>query len=83
MTAIIRLGDATDHGGEVVTASETMQFDGRRVARKGDKVVCKVHPGVAPNVIEEGDESMCDEGLPIAHHLHKTTCGCHLLSSLV
>jgi uncharacterized Zn-binding protein involved in type VI secretion len=83
MINLIRLGDTTDQGGEVVTASETMRFDGRRVARKGDKVVCKEHPGVVPNVIEEGDETMCDEGIPIARHLHKTTCGCHVISSLV
>jgi uncharacterized Zn-binding protein involved in type VI secretion len=60
-----------------------MKFDRRRVARKGDKVHCDKHPGVVPNVIEEGDETMCDEGIPIARHLHKTTCGCHVISSLV
>lgn len=79
---LIRLGDTTDHGGEVVTASETMCFDGRRVARKGDKVVCKEHPGVVPNVIEEGDETMCDEGIPIARQGHHATCGCSLTSSI-
>jgi len=80
---LIRLGDATDHSGEVIGASETMKFDGRGVARKGDKVRCEIHPGVVPNVIEEGDETMCDEGIPIARHLHRTTCGCRVLSSLV
>jgi uncharacterized Zn-binding protein involved in type VI secretion len=38
MINFIRLGDTTDHGGEVLTASETMRFGGRRVARKGDEV---------------------------------------------
>jgi uncharacterized Zn-binding protein involved in type VI secretion len=80
---LIRLDDELNNGGKVVGASETMKFDGRRVARKGDKVRCGKHPGVAPNVIEEGDETMCDEGIPIARHLHKTTCGCHVISSLV
>jgi uncharacterized Zn-binding protein involved in type VI secretion len=38
---------------------------------------------VAPNVIEEGDPSMTDGGIPIARHGHRATCGCHLISSLV
>jgi len=33
-----------------------MGFDGRRVAGKGDKVRCQKYPGLARNVIEEGDE---------------------------
>jgi uncharacterized Zn-binding protein involved in type VI secretion len=48
---LIRFGDATNHGGEVVTASETMRYDGRRVARKGDLVTCPLHPDVNPNVV--------------------------------
>jgi uncharacterized Zn-binding protein involved in type VI secretion len=40
MIDLISLGDITDHGGEVVTASDTMRDEGRRVARKGDDVTC-------------------------------------------
>jgi uncharacterized Zn-binding protein involved in type VI secretion len=36
MIDLIRLGDTTDHGGEVITASETMCYGGRRVARSSD-----------------------------------------------
>ena len=60
-----------------------MKFDGRYVARKGDRVSCPQHPNVAPNIIEEGDESMKDNGIPIARHGDRATCGCHLISSLV
>lgn len=67
----------------MIGASIEMAFDGRRVARKGNKVRCEEHPGVVPNVIEEGDETMCDEGIPIARHEHRTTCGCHVISSLI
>ena len=80
---LVRLDDALDNGGNVTSASGTMKLDGRSVARKGDKVRCEKHPGVVPNVIEEGDETMRDDGVPIARHLHKTTCGCHVISSLV
>ena len=83
MIDVIRVGDNTDHGGKVETASTTMRFDGRYVARKGDRVSCPQHPDVLPNIIEEGDPSMTDADIPIARHGHRATCGCHLISSLV
>jgi uncharacterized Zn-binding protein involved in type VI secretion len=83
MINLIRLGDDTDHGGKVITASSTMRFDSRFVARKGDEVSCPKHPNVKPNVIEEGDETLNDNGAPIARHGHHATCGCRLISSLV
>ncbi|VBT14654.1 PAAR repeat-containing protein [Burkholderia pseudomallei] len=52
-----------------------MRFDGRFVARKGDRVACSQHPTVSPNVIEEGDLSMTEDGVPIARHNHRATCG--------
>jgi uncharacterized Zn-binding protein involved in type VI secretion len=78
---LIRLGDATDHGGKVISASSSMNFDGRFVARKGDEVSCPLHD-IRPNLIIEGDESMMDDGLPIARHGHRAMCGCRLISSL-
>lgn len=83
MIDIIRLGDPTDHGGKVITASKTMRFDGRFVARKGDEVSCPKHPEVKPNLILEGDNSMTDDGVPIARQGYRATCGCRLISSLV
>ena len=82
MMNLIRVDDDTDRGGKVITGSRTMQFEGRFVARKGDRVSCPQHPDVSPNVIEEGDASMTDDGIPIARHGHRATCGCHLVSSL-
>ncbi|MFX1734649.1 PAAR domain-containing protein [Paraburkholderia sp. A1RI_3L] len=82
MMNLIRIDDDTDHGGKVITASSTMSFDGRFVARKGDEVSCPKHPDTKPNVIIEGDTSMTDDGIPIARHGHRATCGCHLISSL-
>ena len=81
MMNLIRLDD-TDHGGKVITASTTMRYDGRFVARKGDEVSCPKHPDVKPNVILDGDTSMTDDGVPIARHGDKATCGCSLISSL-
>jgi uncharacterized Zn-binding protein involved in type VI secretion len=83
MINLVRLGDATDHGGKAITASTTMGADGRFVARQGDEVWCPVHPEVQPNLILEGDDSMVDNGKPIARQGHRATCGCRLLSSLI
>ncbi|WP_321889510.1 PAAR domain-containing protein [Paraburkholderia bannensis] len=83
MINLIRIGDSTDHNGRVETGSTSMRFEGRYVARKGDRVSCPQHPDVSPNVIEEGDEAMKDGDIPIARHGHRATCGCHLISSLI
>jgi type 1 fimbria pilin len=48
MTDLIRLGDTSNHGGEVVTASQTMRYAGRCVAREGDLVKCPLHPKSSP-----------------------------------
>jgi uncharacterized Zn-binding protein involved in type VI secretion len=82
MINFIRLGDATDHGGKVISASSTMSFDGRFVARKGDQVTCPKHD-IRPNLIIEGDESTSDDGVPIARHGYRAMCGCRLISSLI
>lgn len=83
MINLIRLADQTTGHGKVIAASSVMRFDGRAVARKGDAVTCRKHPDVRSNVIIEGDESMTDNGVPIALHDHQVKCGCRLISSLV
>jgi uncharacterized Zn-binding protein involved in type VI secretion len=82
MLNAIRLGDSTDHGGEVITASTTMRLRGKGVARKGDRIKCPKHPDIDPNVIEEGDPNITDCGIPVARDGHHGTCGCSLISSL-
>jgi uncharacterized Zn-binding protein involved in type VI secretion len=81
MLDVIRLGDTTDHDGEVITASDVMIIQGKGVARKGDKIKCPKHPDVNPNVIEEGDSNIRDHGLPVARTGHRASCGCRLISS--
>jgi uncharacterized Zn-binding protein involved in type VI secretion len=82
MINLIRLGDSTDHGGSVITASQTMRYEGRFVARKGDEVSCPKHD-IKPNVIIDGDESTTDDGVAIARHGYRALCGCRLISSLL
>ncbi len=40
---VSRLGDGSDHGGEVITASGTVSAEGARVARLGDSHDCPIH----------------------------------------
>ena len=79
---IIVLGDKTDHGGTVISASTTMDIDGKGVARVGDKVICPKHgPSPIITTIATGDPTNIVDGQPIARHGDKTACGATLISS--
>ena len=81
LRGVIRLGDDTNHGGKVITASTTMKVMGKPVARVGDLVSCPIHKhGV--NSIIEGEPTMKDQGKKIALDGHKSACGCSLISSI-
>ncbi len=79
---VIRLGDPTDHGGQVMGAS-AMHYSvgGIPVARVGDKCSCprKGHDGC---IIVEGDPDFTIDGVPVAFDGHLTSCGAKLKSTL-
>jgi uncharacterized Zn-binding protein involved in type VI secretion len=77
---IIRLGDATTHGGKVTHVASQTTVDGIPIARIGDKVVCPKCKGVFP--IVEGQSTYLDDGIPVALNGHKTACGAVLISSV-
>jgi uncharacterized Zn-binding protein involved in type VI secretion len=81
MRGIIRLNDTTSHGGKVIAAAPNSFVMGLAVARMGDKCVCPL-PGHGTCVIAEGDPAVLIDGVPVAFHGHKTTCGAILLSSV-
>ncbi|AJA46103.1 PAAR domain-containing protein [Frischella perrara] len=81
MRYVIRLGDSTDHGGKVISASTTMIVKGKGVARVGDLVSCP-KKGHGVTAIIEGDSRMKDQGKPIALEGHHAGCGCVLFTSL-
>jgi uncharacterized Zn-binding protein involved in type VI secretion len=75
---IIVTGDTlSPFGGRVAEGAETDNIDGRRIARKGDKVDCTEH-GI--NSIAEGDDSTVVSGRPVALEGHLASCGCVLVS---
>lgn len=78
---IVRFGDATSHGGRVVSASPTHSISGIGIARLGDKVVCPM-PGHGVNIIIEGAPTYLIGGRMVALHGHKCACGCTLISSM-
>lgn len=81
MPNVIRLGDATSHGGKVVkVAAEHYTVDGIPVARVGDACSCPT-PGHDDCTIAEGNPDHLIEGIPVAYEGHKTSCGAALASS--
>jgi uncharacterized Zn-binding protein involved in type VI secretion len=81
MRGVIRLNDATSHGGKVLSAAPKTKVMGVAVARKGDRCSCPIrgHDGC---VIAEGDSKVLIDGIPVAFEGHKTSCGATLLSSV-
>jgi uncharacterized Zn-binding protein involved in type VI secretion len=77
---VIRLGDKTSHGGEVVSASESFTVMGIAVALDGDMTVCPKCKGRF--AIRPLDSSRQHHGKAVAYHDDPTECGATLLSSL-
>jgi len=82
MKGVIRLGDATSHGGKVVAASGKAFVHGIAVARQGDACICPIK-GHSNCVIAQGDPLVREGGIPVAFDGHKTSCGATLISSVM
>ncbi|MDY0976384.1 PAAR domain-containing protein [Massilia sp. CFBP9012] len=82
MPNVIRLGDATSHGGKVESVSAThFTVDEVPVARVGDACSCPVK-GHEKCTIAEGDPSHVISGIAVAYDGHRTTCGASLIASI-
>jgi len=77
----ILLGDKTDHGGTVISASATSDCDGKGIARIGDQVTCPKKGHGRVTVIATGDPTAIIDGRPAARHGDKTACGATLITS--
>lgn len=71
MSAIVRLGDSSSHGGSVTSASTDTNCNGRGVARNGDSFQCPRH---GPRIIIASGRANCN-GRAVAHVGDVTTCG--------
>ncbi|GGJ21266.1 PAAR domain-containing protein [Pseudomonas avellanae] len=73
----IVVGDMTDHGGHVMTGSESHIIDGFPTAHVGCDVICPLH---GPTKIISGQNDYLVEGHPLALEGDLTTCGARLVS---
>lgn len=71
-------GDATSHGGKILTGSDRIKVKGRRAARVGDKVSCPIH---GDNEIAEGSSRMKDGTTPLSRDGDHTRCGAEIIAS--
>lgn len=78
MTNLIYEGDATSHGGQVLSGSNRIKVKGRRAARVGDTVSCPMH---GDNPIIEGSQRIKDGAIPLARDGDHTQCGAYLIAS--
>jgi uncharacterized Zn-binding protein involved in type VI secretion len=76
---IVVLGDATSHGGKVVSVSSTFEIEGKNVALLNDSVSCPEH---GSNPIVECDMSYEENGRGIVAHGCKSACGSVVYASL-
>ncbi|WP_440216298.1 PAAR domain-containing protein [Chromobacterium piscinae] len=81
MKHVIRLGDPTDHGGQVTSASSTTSMFGKAVALIGDSVSCP-RQGHTNCVIVEGDPSWTIGGKAVALEGGAVSCGAKLISTM-
>ena len=76
---IVVLGDATSHGGKVVSVSSTFEIEGKNVALLNDSVSWPEH---GSNPIVECDMSYEENGRGIVAHGCKSACGSVIFASL-
>ena len=79
MKGVIRLGDATNHGGVVLGSFSSTNLNGRPISGKGHMVACPKCKGVFP--IVEGSANYKIRGTPVALDGMKTACGAQLIAS--
>jgi len=78
MKNLVYEGDATSHGGKILTGSDRVKVKGRRAARVGDKVSCPIH---GDNEIVEGSGRTRDGATPLSRDADHTQCGAVLIAA--
>ncbi len=82
MRNVIRLGDATSHGGKVVSASAShFRVHGVPVACVGDTCSCPI-PGHSDCTITTGSSHHLINGKQLAFDGDNLSCGAKLISSV-
>jgi uncharacterized Zn-binding protein involved in type VI secretion len=77
---VIRLGDKTTHGGQVISAAHDFTVLGKQVALEGDSTYCPQCKGTFS--IQPGTDSRKHHGKRVAYDQDLTACGAKLISSI-
>jgi uncharacterized Zn-binding protein involved in type VI secretion len=77
---VIRIGDKTTHGGEVISAAPDFTVLGKQVALEGDTTYCPQCKGTFS--IHPGGDTRRHRGKRVAYHEDLTSCGAKLISSI-
>jgi len=82
MPNVIRVGDPTSHGGQVIESSAThITVSGKPVALVGDKCICPIY-GHQNCSIVSGNAKHVVNGKAVAYDGDKTSCGATLISTV-
>ncbi len=60
MTAAARLGDTTNHGGVIITASPDVYVDGIKIARVGDSHSCPISGHGVTSIVTGSSKSFAN-----------------------
>jgi uncharacterized Zn-binding protein involved in type VI secretion len=77
---VVRLGDKTSHGGQVLSATDSFTVLGKQVALDGDKTFCPKCKGTFP--ISVAGSERRHHGKQVAYQDDLTACGAKLISSI-
>lgn len=77
---VIRLGDKTTHGGQVISAAHDFIVLGKQVAVNGDSTYCPQCKGRFP--IHPSSSTRKHHGKLVAYDQDVTACGAKLISSI-
>lgn len=75
-----RMGDASNHGGRIITGAVRVMLNGKPVARLGDLHVCP-KPGHGVTRIVSGSTATITEGKPTARLGDITACGAKIVAA--
>ncbi|WP_294613268.1 PAAR domain-containing protein [uncultured Gilliamella sp.] len=78
---VVRLGDPTTHGGNVISTSSTTTVEGKLVALIGDLVSCP-KKGHGVNKIIEASQTCFSDNKAVVIDQCLCECGCQVISTI-
>ena len=73
---VARLGDSSNHGGQIITSASKSICEGKLIAMVGCILNCPLH---GPNPIVTGSPQVICEGQKVARTTSLTACGAEII----